>query len=61
MKSVIFVERRVPHGGHNLYIRDYPGAGPAFVLLHGFPDNLQTYDGLASILAAQGHRVVALT
>jgi haloalkane dehalogenase len=39
-------EHRVPRGTHHLYARDYPGAEPAIVLLHGFPDNLHLYDRL---------------
>jgi pimeloyl-ACP methyl ester carboxylesterase len=36
----------VPRGTHHLYARDYPGAEPAIVLMHGFPDNLHLYDRL---------------
>jgi len=53
------VERRIPRGAHSLYARDYPGANPAFVLMHGFPDNLRIYDALAPLLARAGRRVVA--
>ncbi|MFY9640726.1 MAG: hypothetical protein WCD20_07495 [Rhodomicrobium sp.] len=34
-----FTEHRVQRDRGSLYIRDFPGSGPAFVLLHGFPDN----------------------
>jgi hypothetical protein len=34
----------VPHGPVHLYARDHPGAEPAIVLMHGFPDDL--YDRL---------------
>jgi haloalkane dehalogenase len=54
-----FVEHRVPRDGHKLYAREYKGAGPAFVLLHGFPDNLYIYDRLIPVLVAAGHRVIA--
>jgi pimeloyl-ACP methyl ester carboxylesterase len=54
-----YVERRVPRGASTLYARDYPGAGPAFVLMHGFPDNLRIYDALAPLLGGAGRRVVA--
>ena len=54
-----FTEHRVQHAGGSLYVRDFPGSGPAFVLLHGFPDNLHIYDGLISHLAAAGRRTVA--
>ena len=42
----------------NLYVRDFPGGGPAFVLLHGFPDNSRIYDELIPHLAAAGRRSV---
>src|SRR3954466_13047817 len=32
-----FTAHRVPFQGHTLYARDYPGSGPALVLMHGFP------------------------
>jgi len=54
-----FVEHRVARGDHTLYVREYPGDGPAFVLLHGFPDNLHIYDRIAPLLADAGARVVA--
>lgn len=41
-----------------IYTRDYSGAGPAFVLMHGFPDNLHIYDDLVPFLVAGGRRVV---
>jgi pimeloyl-ACP methyl ester carboxylesterase len=56
--SAIYSERRVPREKHQIYARDYAGADPAFVLMHGFPDNLGIYDRLAPILAAAGQRVV---
>ena len=54
-----FIEHRVPHGGGSLYVRDFAGEGPAFVLLHGFPDNLHIYDDLVPHLVAAGRRTVA--
>lgn len=45
--------------GHRLYAREWAGAGPPMVLLHGFPDNLHIYDELAPLLAAGGRHVVA--
>jgi pimeloyl-ACP methyl ester carboxylesterase len=53
-----FTEHRVPRGQGKLYARDYPGAGPAFVLMHGFPDHLGIYDDLVPFLVAGGRRVV---
>ena len=54
-----FTEHRIPRGQGNVYARDYDGAGPAFVLMHGFPDNLHIYDDLIPHLTAAGRRVVA--
>jgi pimeloyl-ACP methyl ester carboxylesterase len=55
-----FTEHRVPRGCGSVYVRDYPGNGPAFVLLHGFPDNAHIYDDLIPHLVAAGRRVVAI-
>ena len=49
-----FTEHRVPRDQGSLYARDYAGAGPAFVLMHGFPDNLHIYDYLIPHLVARG-------
>jgi len=54
-----YVEHHVPAGQGDVYARDYPGAGPAFVLMHGFPDNLRIYDDLIPLLTAAGRRVIA--
>ncbi len=35
-----------------------PAGGPAVVLLHGFPDDITAYDGVAPSLAAAGWRVI---
>ena len=35
-----------------------PADGPAVVLLHGFPDDVRTWDGVAPALAAAGCRVL---
>ncbi len=53
-----FIEHRVPRDRGNVYARDYAGDGPAFVLLHGFPDNLLIYGELVPYLLAAGRRVV---
>ena len=41
----------------------YEAWGPAgaipIVLLHGFPDDVRAWDGVAASLAADGHRVLA--
>jgi haloalkane dehalogenase len=54
----VFVEHHVPREWGNVYAREYKGAGPAFVLMHGFPDNLHIWDDLAPYLVASGRRVV---
>ena len=56
--SRAFREHWVRRGEHVLYAREYPGEGPAIVLLHGFPDNLHLYDRVAPLLVAAGRRVV---
>jgi haloalkane dehalogenase len=53
-----FIEHYVPRKQGRVYARDYEGAGPAFVLMHGFPDNLHIYDDLIPYLVASGRRVV---
>jgi len=53
-----FSEHHVPRGEGKVYARDYAGAGPAFVLMHGFPDNLHIWDDLIPDLVASGRRVV---
>jgi haloalkane dehalogenase len=55
-----FAEHRVERDCGSAYIRDFPGSGPAFVLLHGFPDNSHIYDDLIPHLAAAGRRTVAI-
>jgi haloalkane dehalogenase len=54
-----FSEHRIPRDEGCVYARDYDGKGPAFVLMHGFPDNLHIYDDLIPHLTAAGRRVVA--
>lgn len=58
MDPTQFTEHRVTHGQGKIYARDYAGHGPAFLLLHGFPDNLHIYDELIPHLLAAGRRVV---
>jgi haloalkane dehalogenase len=45
-----YSEHLVSHQGSNIYVRHYPGRGPAFVMMHGFPDNLHIYDRLIPAL-----------
>ena len=54
-----FAEHRIPRERGSVYARDYDGAGPAFILMHGFPDNLRIYDDLIPHLTKAGRRVVA--
>lgn len=46
----------VPRGRYHLYAREYPGTDPAYVLMHGFPDNSHLYDRLVPELS--GHHVI---
>jgi haloalkane dehalogenase len=57
-RTATFTEHRIPRGKGNLYARDHEGASPAFVLMHGFPDNLHIWDDLVPDLVAAGRRVV---
>jgi haloalkane dehalogenase len=52
-----YQEHLVQRGPFHLYAREYPGEGPAIVLMHGFPDNLHLYDRLVPRLAP-GRRVI---
>ena len=54
-----FRERYVQRAGHRIYVRDYPGDGPAYVMMHGFPDNCRIYEDVAASLSRAGKRVVA--
>jgi pimeloyl-ACP methyl ester carboxylesterase len=45
--------------GIRLRIRDWPGDGSPFVLVHGLSSNARTWDQVAGHLAAAGHRVLA--
>lgn len=55
-----FSEHLIPHGAGSLFVRDFPGSSPAFICLHGFPDNGHIFDYLATSLASSGRRVVTL-
>ena len=52
------IERAVKGQQGMIHARDHAGDGPAFVLMHGFPDNQHIYDDLVPHLAAAGRRVV---
>jgi pimeloyl-ACP methyl ester carboxylesterase len=47
-----FTEHYVHRGQHRIYARDYPGAEPPIILMHGFPDNLHLYDRLVPFLTS---------
>ena len=36
---MVYQETFVPRNQHRIYVRDYPGAEPTIVVMHGFPDN----------------------
>ena len=54
-----YIEHRIPRELGSIYAREYAGIEPAFVLIHGFPDNLRIYDDLIPYLLKSGRRVVA--
>jgi haloalkane dehalogenase len=54
-----FTEHLVQREQGKVYACDYAGAGPAFVLMHGFPDNRHISDDLIPHLVEAGRRVVA--
>lgn len=53
-------EHRIPRDGGSLSVRVFAGAGPAYLLLHGFPDNSHIYDRLIPHLVHAGRQVVAI-
>lgn len=55
-----FAEHHVSREYGSLYVRDFSGDGPAFVMLHGFPDNAHIFDLLIPHLVSAGRRVVAI-
>ncbi len=46
-------EHLVSYQASNISVRHYAGTGPAFVLMHGFPDNLHIYDRILPALAGR--------
>jgi haloalkane dehalogenase len=48
-----YQEHLVSYQAFNISVRHYAGTGPAFVLMHGFPDNLHIYDRLIPALAGR--------
>lgn len=57
--SHAFEEHRITTPSGWIYARDHAGDGPAYVLMHGFPDHVGIYDELVPHLVAAGRRVVA--
>jgi pimeloyl-ACP methyl ester carboxylesterase len=53
VKRVGGVRRMVPVPSGLLHVADYPGAAPALVLMHGFPDDSRIYDRLVPLLPAR--------
>ena len=49
--------RRVAAPGGVLHVSDHPGAGPAIVMMHGFPDDSRIYDRIMPLLSP--HHTVA--
>lgn len=52
--------RRVPAGEVELSVRQWPGGGRQFLLVHGLASNAKTWDGVAARLNRAGHHVVAV-
>src|SRR5215468_6296977 len=46
-----YQETLVQRDQHRIYVRDHPGAEPAIILMHGFPDNVHLYDRLSPHLS----------
>jgi pimeloyl-ACP methyl ester carboxylesterase len=46
-----YQETFVQRDQHRIYVRDHPGAEPALILMHGFPDNVHLYDRLSPYLS----------
>jgi pimeloyl-ACP methyl ester carboxylesterase len=55
---MLYQETFVQRNQHRIYVREYPGAEPTIILMHGFPDNLHLYDRLSPYLSPP-RRVVA--
>jgi pimeloyl-ACP methyl ester carboxylesterase len=53
-------KHRIDTAGGALDVRVYSGNGPAFILLHGFPDNCRIYEDLIPHLVAASRHVVTL-
>ncbi len=49
---------RPTQGGLHLHIREWAGDKTPFMLIHGLASNCRTWDAVADLLAAAGHRVI---
>jgi pimeloyl-ACP methyl ester carboxylesterase len=52
--------RRVLAGDIELSVREWPGDGRSFLLVHGLASNAMTWERVARLLNAMGHRVIAV-
>ena len=52
--------QRVRAGDLELSVREWPGGGRAFLLVHGLASNAKTWDEVSRYLNAAGHRVIAV-
>ncbi len=53
-------DRWIPVRGLRIHLRQWPGEGVPFVLLHGLASNCRTWEGVARHLHGAGHPVVAV-
>lgn len=54
------VQRRIRAGEVELAVREWPGTGVPFLLVHGLASNAKTWDGVSRHLNGAGHRIVAV-
>lgn len=54
------VARRVPVRGLELAVREWPGNGQPFLLVHGLASNARTWDAVGRQLSRAGHRAIAV-
>ena len=57
LQPITLTEFWADRGPHRIRLRDYPGNGPAIVLMHGFPDDKHLYDRMLPYLTGR-RRVV---
>lgn len=55
-----FNEHQIERVGGSISVRDFPGSEPAFIVLHGFPDNSHIYDYVIPHLSKAGRRTIAI-